>query len=131
MAEDAVNETNESEEVPAEDVSADGYKALKAEAGDNQTDDSKTHIPVRDQKFKIADEIPGIVLLDLGLATDPNATQGEQLRAMREYLTAAIHEDEVESFMVFLRKARPVIDITELNQIVEKLVELVAGRPTK
>lgn len=126
-AESSINEIpSNAEEVPAENLSSDGYKALKAEESDEHT-----YQEVRDQKFRIADEIPGIVLLDLGLASDPNATQGEQLRAMRDYLNSAIHEDEIDRFNVYLRKARPVIDINELNKIIEELIEKVAGRPTK
>lgn len=107
-------------------VSADGYQALKAEAGEG----ART-IGVRDREFRVAEQLPGIVLLDLGLAADPNATQGEQLRALRQFLHAAIHEDDVDTFEVYLRTARPVIEFEELNGYVEKLVEMTAGRPTE
>lgn len=113
---------------PVEAVSAEGYKALKEEQAPPK---EGRHIPVRDREFRIADQLPGIILLDLGLASDPAATQGEQLRAMRQFLVAAIHEDDSASFEVYLRTARPVIEIDELNSIIEKLVEEVAGRPTE
>lgn len=112
----------------SEPVSAEGYKALKDEK--NPPKEGR-YIPVRDREFRVADQLPGIILLDLGLASDPAATQGEQLRAMRQFLHAAIHEDDVEMFEVYLRTARPVIEIDELNKIIEKLVEDVAGRPTE
>lgn len=122
-----INEVpSNAEEAPPEVLSSDGFKALKAEEKD-----TNVYQDVRDQQFKISDEIPGIVLLDLGLASDPNATQGEQLRAMRDYLNAAIHEDDVDRFNVFLRKARPVIDINELNKVIEELIAKVVGRPTE
>ena len=126
MAEDAVEEVAAGEATPPENLSTQGYEALKAEESVEYD-----YLTVRDQKFRVADEIPGIVLLDLGLATDPAATQGEGLRAMRSYLNAAIHEDDVDRFNVYLRNARPVIDIDGLNKIVEELVTIIAGRPTK
>ena len=116
------------EEAPAENVTVDGYKVLKNEADPER---EGNYIPVRDKEFRVADSLPGIILLDLGLASDPNATQGEQLRAIRQFLHAAIHENDVEQFEVLLRNARPAIEMEELNKIVEKLVEDVAGRPTE
>jgi len=87
-------------------------------------------IEVRDQNFKTAERLPGIVLLDLGLASDPEATQGEQLRAMRQFLQAAIHPDDIARFEVYLRRAQPVIEMEELNKVIETLITEVAGRPT-
>lgn len=119
---------NQPEEAPSESVSVDGYKALKDEADPPK---EGRFIDVRDREFRVADQLPGIILLDLGLASDPNATQGEQLRAVRQFLHAAIHVDHVDAFEVYLRSAQPVIEMEELNKIVEKLVEDVAGRPTE
>ena len=117
----------EVQQAPAEPVDVEGYKALKAEeAGEAAI----RTITVRDRDFRIVNSLPGIILLDLGLASDPNATQGEQLRAIRQFLHAAIHEDDVELFEVYLRTARPVIEMEELNKVVEKLITEVAGRPT-
>lgn len=116
------------EVAPPEPASVAGYEALKEEATPAP---EGRFIPVRDKKFRIAESLPGIILLDLGLASDPNATQGEQLRAVRQFLHAAIHETDVELFEVYLRTARPTIEMEELNKIVEKLVEETAGRPTE
>jgi len=119
------------EEVPAQQapdtpVSADGYNAQKTEVlGEAET------VEVRDRKFRVVDKLPAIILLDLGLASDPAATQAEQLRALRQFLNAAIHPDDNASFEVYLRQAQPVIEMEELNGIVEKLIAQVAGRPTE
>lgn len=124
---DEVAPTGVAEETVQEPTSLDDYKAQKVEAG---VADKTPTIAVRDKEFRVASELPGIVLLDLGLASDPNSTQGEQLRAVRQFLHAAIHEEDVDAFEVLLRTARPVIQMEELNKLVEKLVEQTAGRPT-
>lgn len=120
-------QTSSEEAAPAtQDVNAAGYEAAKADA----TGEARM-IPVREREFRIAEQLPGIILLDLGLASDPNATQGEQLRAIRQFLHAAIHPDDVDQFEVYLRQAQPVIEMEELNGVVEKLITEVAGRPTE
>ena len=124
---DEVAPAGAAEETVQEPTSLDDYKAQKVEAG---VADKVPTIAVRDKEFRVAAELPGIVLLDLGLASDPNSTQGEQLRAVRQFLHAAIHEEDVDAFEVLLRTARPVIQMEELNKLVEKLVEQTAGRPT-
>jgi hypothetical protein len=129
MADENVQNASGGEE-KVDPVSSDAYRAAKAEEGSEGATQPRM-IPVRDREFRVADQLPGIVLLDLGLASDPNATQGEQLRALRQFLHAAIHEDDVEAFEVFLRTARPVIEMEELNKVVEKLVEMTAGNPTE
>lgn len=111
---------------PPEDINPDGYKALKDEA----SADERT-FEVRDKTFRLADDIPAIVMLDLGLAADPEATQVEQIRAMRQFLKAAVHEDDAGSFEAFLRSARPVIDMEELNTVMEGLIATIGGRPTE
>lgn len=103
-----------------------GYEALKAES-----EGTERTIPIRDQTFRVVAELPGIVLLDLGVAADPAATPAEQLRAVREFLKAAIVPDDQAAFERFLRTAQPIIKIDELNGIVEKMIEMVGGRPTE
>ena len=114
-------------EAPDTPVNADEYRGLKAE----QDVDNSPKIDVRDHSFRVVEQLPGIILLDLGLASDPSATQGEQLRAMRQFLHAAIHADDVAAFEHYLRTAQPVIEIDELNELVERLITLVAARPTE
>ena len=128
---DATQNVPAANEVPlseAPNVASDSseYKALKAEESA-----AEQAVDVRDQKFRVAAQLPGIILLDLGLASDPSATQGEQLRAMRQFLHAAIHPEDVGIFEHFLRTAQPVIEMEELNVVVEKLITMVAGRPTE
>lgn len=109
---------------PVDPVTSQGYKALKDEGIEGKK------IEVRERDFRVAEEIPAIVLLDLGLASDPTATQGEQLRALRGFIHSAIHADDVDAFEHLLRTAAPAIGMDELNGYVEKLVEMTAGRPT-
>lgn len=106
-------------------LNPEGYEALKNEAEESAT------VEVRDQTFKVVANLPGIVLLDLGVASDPSATQGEQLRALREFLKAAIDSSDQGRFENFLRTAQPTIYIDELNEIVEKLLGVIGGRPTE
>jgi hypothetical protein len=113
-------------EAPDAPVSADGYKALKVEQ-----DGDETKVIIREKSFRVVSQLPGIVLLDLGLASDPSATQGEQLRAIRQFLHATIHNDDVAAFEHHLRTAQPVIEMDELNKLVEELITQVAGRPTE
>lgn len=100
-------------------------EALAALKGENDT------VTVRDQKFRVVTNLPGIVLLDLGVAADPSATQAEQLRALREFIKAAVHADDAGKFENLLRTAQPIIDIGELNDIVADLLAVVGGRPTE
>jgi len=125
-AEPAANEVPVAE-APDSQASADGYKALKVE----QADDGSVSVTVRDKTFRVVSQLPGIVMLDLGLASDPAATQGEQLRAIRQFLHATIHSADVASFEHHLRTAQPVIEMDELNKLVEELITTVAGRPTE
>lgn len=130
-----VTPTDQVEAAPsAEPAAADAvmeteaYKAMKAETG---PDSRLYEVPGRDRSFRVVDNLPGIVILDLGLAADPSATQTEQLRALREFIKCAIHPDDQAAFEVFLRNARPTIYIEELNQIVEGLLAVIGGRPTE
>jgi hypothetical protein len=115
---------------PIEDggLNKEALDAMKAEATEGE---ESLMVEVRDQKFRVVSNLPGIVLLDLGVASDPSATQGEQLRALREFLKAALHEDDLGKFEHYLRSARPIIDIEELNGIVERLLAQIGARPTE
>ena len=125
----APNEVEVSE-APDQAVSASAYKAMKAEET-AEADEAVRNITIRDKEFRLVNQLPGIILLDLGLASDPAATQGEQLRAVRQFLHAAIHSDDVAAFEFYLRTAQPVIEMEELNKVVEALITEVAGRPTE
>jgi len=119
------------DQATAGSLNPEGYDALKAEAAAETGAEEQSRLQVRDQSFRVVSNLPGIVLLDLGVASDPSATQGEQLRALREFLKAAIHPDDLPRFEHFLRTAQPTIYIEELNGIVEKLLTVIGGRPTK
>jgi len=102
------------------------YEGLKAEANaDWQT------FTVREREFRAVTQLPGIVLLDIGLAADPKSGDMEQLRAIKGFLKSAIWHEDQEAFDDYLREAEPAILIGELNKIVESLISLVSGnRPT-
>lgn len=105
---------------------AGAVEALKAEeAGGLQA------FNVRDSEFHVVADLPGIVLLDMGVAADPSATSAEQLRAVRQFLKAAVPLEEQVAFEALLRNAQPVIKIDELNKVVEQLIGIVGGRPTQ
>jgi hypothetical protein len=117
--------------VEAGELNPEAYKALKDEEAATVDGEELATVEVRDQTFKVVANLPGIVLLDLGVASDPSATQGEQLRALREFLKAAIAPDDLGRFEHHLRTAQPTIYIDELNKIVEKLLAVIGGRPTE
>lgn len=102
------------------------YEGLKAEAkGDWQP------FNVREREFRAVTQLPGIVLLDIGLASDPKSGDMEQLRAIKGFLKSSIWHEDQEEFDTYLREADPPILIGELNKIVESLISKVSGnRPT-
>ena len=109
-------------DAPAEPAESGDYEGLKAEAsGDHQP------FTVRDREFRAVTQLPGIVLLDIGLASDPKSGDMEQLRAIKGFLKAAIWHEDQEEFDDYLRTAEPVILIGELNKIVEQLISMVSG----
>lgn len=114
-------------DLPAVATSTEGYEALKVEA----VEEEGHYTDIRDKRFKLVDQLPGIIMLDLGLAADPSATTNEQARATRQFLHAVIHPDDVGAFEHFLRTAVPVIDMDELGKIMENLLTEISGRPTK
>jgi len=117
------------EEVPAEPVSIEGYKALKAQESD--AEDARPFTTVRDQVFHVTTELPAIVILDLGVASDPGSTTGEKLRALRQFLNSAIADDEIDGFNHLLRTAKPAILMDEMNEITEDLMTKVVAVPTE
>lgn len=85
---------------------------------------------VRDEKYTVVDELPGIVLMDLGIASDPAATDGERLRGLKSFLDSALVDADKPRFERQLRSARPVIGITEIEEIIGQIAPKVTGRPT-
>jgi hypothetical protein len=108
------------------------YEAIRTEAQSDNGEAQPRTFPVRDKEFRVVDVLPGIVLLDLGLAADPRASDIEQLRAVHAFLDSAIHPDDAAAFDHYLRTAQPTIEMEELNKVVEGLIGIVAGgRPTQ
>jgi hypothetical protein len=120
------------EEVPSEPVSLEGYKALKDQEGEKTEEaDTRPFTTVRDKVFHITTDLPAIIILDLGVASDPASSTGDKLRALRGFLNAAIVEDEVDGFNHLLRTAKPSILMDELNEITEDLMTKVVAVPTE
>lgn len=117
---------NEEVAAPTQVVEGGDFEGLKAEASDKwQT------FTVRDREFRAVTQLPGIVLLDIGLASDPKSGDMEQLRAIKGFLKSAIWHEDQDEFDTFLRESDPPILIGELNKIVEQLISMVSGnRPT-
>jgi len=111
---------------PVKAVEGSDMESLKAEANDKwQT------FTVRDSEFRAVTQLPGIVLLDIGLASDPKSGDMEQLRAIKNFLKSAIWHEDQDDFDTFLRESDPPVLIGELNKIVEQLISMVSGnRPT-
>ena len=111
---------------PVKAVEGSDMESLKAEANDKwQT------FTVRDSEFRAVTQLPGIVLLDIGLASDPKSGDMEQLRAIKNFLKSAIWHEDQDGFDTFLRESDPPVLIGELNKIVEQLISMVSGnRPT-
>lgn len=106
-------------------LAASEVAALKAEA-----EKPKREIHLRDQSFGVLEELPGITLLDMGLAANPNATQWERLGAARQVLDVAIISGDRGRFKELLKYADPVIGMEELDGLITQLIEQFTGRPT-
>ena len=111
-------------------LAASELAAMKAEAGNAKGDKQAREVHLRDQSFGVHDELPGITLLDMGLAANPNATQWERLGAAREVLDVAIVAADRGRFKELLKYADPVIGMEELDGLISQLIEQFTGRPT-
>ncbi|HUW00728.1 MAG TPA: hypothetical protein VMW08_00110 [Acidimicrobiales bacterium] len=116
----------EPKKAKAKSSSASTVKAMKAEA----TGDESRSVALRDQSFRVVDELPGITLLDLGLAADPEASDFDRIRAVRRVLDDAIVLGDRSRFKSLLRNAQPTIGMQELDGVISQLIELVTGSPT-
>lgn len=123
-------EAPSSEEV-AEPVDLAPYQALRAQEEAENDEDERLFVEVREQKFHVTTELPAIVVLDLGVASDPSASTGAKLMALRGFLNAAIVPEEIDSFNHLLRSAKPAILMEELNEITEDLMSKVVAVPTE
>ena len=101
-------------------------EALAAEAAD--TGDT---LVVRDEKFRMADQIPAIIMLKMTAAGSAKVSPAEQMSAIVDFLTYIIEPDERDRFMQYLADADPVIGFEELNGIVQTATEVIAARPTE
>lgn len=119
------------EEVQAEVVDLTAYETLRAQETVAEDEDTRPFTTIREKKFHITTDLPAIIVLDLGVASDPSSSTGDKLRALRNFLNAAIVEDEVDAFNHLLRTAKPAILMDELNEITEDLMTKVVAVPTE
>ena len=84
----------------------------------------------RGQGFKMVDELPGMLMLQLTRLEDPKMALWKKSSAMVRILEAAIVADEREDWMELLETAEPPIGMEELTALISKVVEHVVGRPT-
>lgn len=123
LAEAEAAARGEDVEVPTEKGS---FEAMK-----DEKETKPVFIEVRDQRFQLERELPGLTLLDLAAAGDPEATDFERVKAIRGFLAVAVIEEQQADFHRFLRTARPAIDIPELVEIINQAAEKLGGRPTE
>ena len=89
------------------------------------------YIKVRDQEFKLVDELPAFTMLRLSAAADPKTPVPVQMQSILGFLTKAVDEEDRVEFLAYLEDAIPVIDFEELNEILTEATEIIGGRPTK
>lgn len=87
-------------------------------------------IEVRGEKFRVASEIPAIVMLRMTAAGDTRVSPAKQMGAVVQFLEHVIHPDDRDRFMDLLEDANPVIGFEELNDVVQAATEVIAARPT-
>ena len=111
------------ENIPFDDSK---YRELRSE---HTTQESV--ITVRDQEFRLVDELPAIIYLDLATVGDPNADPVDQMDRMRNFIKYAVHPDDSGRFQSLLRSAQPVVGMEELVEIVQNMAEVLSQRPTQ
>lgn len=105
-------------------------EVLAAEAAAAEVTPEGDYLPVRDKKFRLVDEIPGITMLKLSAASDPKTPIPAQMSAIFDFFDKIVVVDERAEFMDFLADAIPVIQFEELNEILTNATEIIGGRPT-
>lgn len=120
-----------SEPEVAQPVDLAAYQALRAQEEAGEAEDERLSVDIREKTFHVTTELPAIIILDLGVASDPASSTGNKLMALRNFLNAAIVDDEVDAFNHLLRTAKPPILMEELNGITEQLMAKVVAVPTE
>lgn len=95
-----------------------------------QTGKLDRKIPFRGVDFEIVEELPALVLIDLGIGSDPASKPVEKLRALRQFIDHAVVEGQKAVFIDLLLNATPSVKQAELNELIEKIAPLVSGSPT-
>ena len=120
--------TEEVTPVTPEPVSPVEVLAAEAEAAESAPEGE--YLPVRDEKFKLTDEIPGITMLKLSAASDPKTPVPAQMSAIYSFFEKIVTPEEHDRFIAYLEDAIPVIAFDELNAILTTATEIIGGRPT-
>lgn len=81
--------------------------------------------------FTAVQEIPGIVALDLGRASDDGTPEAEKMAILYKIITKIVVEEDQARFERLLRDADPVITGVELMDYVRQILEEISGRPTE
>jgi len=95
-----------------------------------QTGKLERKVDLRGEKFDVAEALPAIVLIDLGIGSDPASKPVEKLRALRQFIDHAIVKDQKDAFLNVLINADPPVEQEELNGLIEQIAPLVTGSPT-
>lgn len=129
MADDTTTVSAAASVAPVEGVAAAPVQQVEALAA--EADKSSEIIKVRDEEFRLAPEIPAIVMLKMTAAGDPKTPPAKQMSAIVQFLHYAIVPEDRDRFEALLEDAEPIIDFDELNTILEQATEVIAARPTE
>jgi len=94
-------------------------------------EDERPFIEHRDVKWHTVAELPGSVSLSLSRLKDKGVSDGSKSSIIHDVIFYAIISEERGEFSEWLNNAEPIIDITELMEILQKLIERVLNRPTQ
>lgn len=100
------------------------------EDGDENAPVEPLTFDLKGEVFTCVDEIPATVMLKMGVAMDPDAEMWQQLKAIDQFFSTIVIEQDRDRFRRTLDNANPIIGTAELIQYMNKLIEAVVDRPT-
>jgi hypothetical protein len=85
--------------------------------------------------FTAVEEIPGIVIMQMGRAAADDTEDGESMILMAELIDSVIEPDQIDRFHQQLKEIRQpgghAIDAEELVWYIQQVLEEIMGRPTE
>jgi len=87
-------------------------------------------LEIRDKEFQTSPDLPGVLMLRLqaaGNIKDEQKAAAEQSAAVLALLNKMIHRDDREEFDLLLEDAEPPVKMSELMEIVQNVLEAMAG----